>query len=197
MTDCFQPLEMKCRVTYQTIKSLNDAKIGYLIVTKSHLITEPEYLEILDKDLAHIQISVTCLDDDRAFSYEKASPPSKRIQSILKLQDLGFDVSIQLSPLIPDFFGFDKLASLKIEKGIIEFLRINAWIKKWLFNVDFSKYTLRQGGYSHLPLDEKMRILSKIKIPCITVCEDVTEHYLYWRDHFNPNPLDCCNLRVL
>lgn len=45
MTDCLQPLEMKCRVTYQTIKSLNDAKIGYLIVTKSHLITEPEYLD--------------------------------------------------------------------------------------------------------------------------------------------------------
>lgn len=28
----------------------------------------------------------------------------------------------------------------------------------------------------------------------MTVCEDVTEHYLYWRECFNPNPDDCCNL---
>ena len=26
-------------------------------------------------------------------------------------------------------------------------------------------------------------------------CEDVTEHYEYWKQHINPNPLDCCNLR--
>ena len=29
----------------------------------------------------------------------------------------------------------------------------------------------------------------------ITVCEDVDEHYRFWRDNFNPNPSDCCNLR--
>ena len=30
----------------------------------------------------------------------------------------------------------------------------------------------------------------------MTVCEDVTEHYLYWRGGFNPNPADCCNLQL-
>ncbi len=30
----------------------------------------------------------------------------------------------------------------------------------------------------------------------MTVCEDVTEHYLYWRECFNPNPDDCCNLKL-
>ena len=27
------------------------------------------------------------------------------------------------------------------------------------------------------------------------LCDDCTEHYNYFRDHFNPNPKDCCNLR--
>lgn len=48
-----------------------------------------------------------------------------------------------------------------------------------------------------MPLAEKQKILKKKKIQEITVCEDVTEHYEYWRDNFNPNRNDCCNLRLL
>ena len=29
----------------------------------------------------------------------------------------------------------------------------------------------------------------------LTICEDCTEHYDYWREHVNPNKDDCCNLR--
>lgn len=196
MTDCFQPLELKYRTTYQTIRLLNKYKIEYLIVTKSHLVANDEYIEIMDKDLAHIQITTTCLDDDlyKKLDYEKASLPSKRIEAIKKLQDNGFDVAIRLSPLIPDFIDFDKLNGLGIEKAIVEFLRVNTWIKKW-FKIDYSKHTLKEGGYNHLPLEYKKEIIKKIKIPNISVCEDVTSHYEYWRDNFNPNKDDCCNLR--
>ncbi len=196
MTDCMQPCELKHRVTYRAIQELNRCGIGYLIVTKSHLIASPEYLAILDKRLAHVQISVTCLDDEMALSYEKASVPSKRIAAISKLQAAGFDVSIRLSPLIEEFMDFDTLNSLNIEKCIIEFLRINSWIKKWLHGIDFSQYTVHQSNYYHLPLATKCRILEKIRIPQISVCEDVSSHYEYWRTHINPNKNDCCNLRL-
>lgn len=196
MTDCFQPYELKHRVTYETIKLLNKYGIGYLIVTKSHLVANDEYIEIYDKDLAHFQITTTCTDDDlyMKLDYEKASLPSKRINAIKKLQDKGFDVAIRLSPLIEEYIDFDKLNSLGINKAIVEFLRVNHWIKKW-FDIDYSKHTLKESGYSHLPLEEKTRILSKIKIPTISVCEDVTEHYDYWKNNVNPNKNDCCNLR--
>ena len=196
MTDCFQPLELKYRTTYQTIKLLNKYGVGYLIVTKSHLIANDEYLEILDKNLAHIQITTTCLDDElyKKLDYEKASLPSKRIEAILKLQRLGYDVAIRLSPLIPEYIDFDKLNNLGIDKAIVEFLRVNSWIKKW-FNIDYSKHTLNENGYNHLPLEYKKEIISKIKIPNISVCEDVTSHYDYWVNNYNPNKEDCCNLR--
>lgn len=195
MTDCFQPLELKYRATYQTIRLLNKYRIEYLIVTKSHLVANDEYLKIYDKDLAHFQITTTCLDDDlyKKLDYEKASEPSKRIEAIKKLQDKGFDVAIRLSPLIEEYIDFDKLNSLGIEKAIVEFLRVNHWIKKW-FNIDYKKFTHKEGGYEHLPLEEKKRILSKVKIPTISICEDVDEHYKYWNDNFNPNKEDCCNL---
>lgn len=194
MTDCFQPCELEHKVTYETIKLLNKYGIGYLIVTKSHFVANDEYMDIMDKDLAHIQITVTTLDDELSVKYEKASIPSKRVDAILKLQNAGFDVAIRLSPIIPEYMDFDKLNNLGINKAIVEFLRVNTWIKKW-FDIDYSKHTLKEGGYQHLPLGEKVEILNKIKIPSISVCEDVQEHYNQWKEHFNPNSDDCCNLR--
>ena len=196
MTDCFQPIELRYRTTYQTIKLLNKYRVGYLIVTKSHLVANDEYMQIYDKNLAHFQITTTCLDDElyKQLDYEKASLPSKRIEAIRKLQDNGFDVAIRLSPLIEEYIDFDKLNNLGIEKAIVEFLRVNHWIRKW-FNIDYSKFKLKENGYEHLPLEEKKRILEKVKIPIVSVCEDVDAHYNYWKESFNPNKNDCCNLR--
>lgn len=197
MTDCFQPLEKTVKNTYYTIEALNERRAGYLIVTKSDLIADDDYIRIMDKDLAHIQVTVTTLDDEfyLAKKYEKASLPSERIKAILKLQDAGFDVQIRLSPLIEEYMDFDKLNSLGIDKAIVEFLRINSWISKW-FDIDDTKYTHHEGGYKHLPLIDKIRVLNKIHIPHISVCEDVQEHYDYWKETFNPNKDDCCNLRL-
>jgi DNA repair photolyase len=196
MTDCFQPVENIYLNTYKTIKLLNKYRIGYLIVTKSHLVADDEYIKIYDKDLAHFQITTTCLDDDlyKRLDYEKASLPSQRIEAIKKLQNKGFDVAIRLSPLIEEYIDFNKLNSLGIKKAQVEFLRVNHWIKKW-FDIDYSKFTIKQSGYQHLPLEEKKRIISKIKIPEISVCEDEDTAYEYWTNNFNPNKDDCCNLR--
>jgi len=196
MTDCFQECERVYKTTLNTIKAMNSRNIGYLIVTKSDLVADDEYIEVMDKNLAHIQVTVTCLDDDFYIEkkYEKAPLPSKRVRAIKKLQDAGFDVAIRLSPLMEEYMDFGKLNELGIDKGVVEFLRINHWIQKW-FDVDVTKYCIKDGGYLHLPLEEKIRILSKIKNMELTVCEDVNSHYLYWQHHFNPNKDDCCNLR--
>lgn len=194
MTDCFQPIELSEKVTYQTIKMLNRRKIGYLIVTKSQLVANDEYLQIYDKELAHFQVTVTTLSDDLSLTYEKASVPSKRVEAILKLQEAGFDVAIRLSPIIEQYMDFEKLNSLGIKKAVVEFLRVNTWIRKW-FDIDYSTYKLKQGSYQFLRLEDKKRIISKIKIPEITVCEDYTPHFKYWQVHVNPNKEDCCNLR--
>lgn len=75
MTDCFQPLERTARATYRTIEELNRQRVGYLIVTKSEIVADDEYMELMDKDLAHIQVTVTCTDDHFNREYEKATPP--------------------------------------------------------------------------------------------------------------------------
>ena len=196
MTDCFQTIEKTYKVTYETIKCLNENQIPYLIVTKCPLVADDEYIEILDKKLAHIQISVTTTSDEfyKEKKYEKAPLPSERIKAIEKLQSLGYDVQLRLSPFIPEFIDFDVLNKVKCDKILVEFLRVNTWIKKW-FDIDFSEYTEKQSGYRHLPLEKKKEYLSNITgFKEITICEDYTEHYEYWKNNFNPNPDDCCNL---
>ena len=108
--------------------------------------------------------------------------------------------------LIGDCWGIDTLvqeylSAAKYERvtvyssGSHKKIRSNLghWIEKW-FNIDYSKFTLKQNGYRHLQLEEKKRILDKVKINNVSVCEDVDEHYNYWRDNYNPNKDDCCNL---
>lgn len=196
MTDCLQPIEKEMKVTYNTIKLLNKYRIGYLIVTKSDLIAEDEYIEILDKDLAHIQITITNTNDEQSLKYEKATLPSKRIKAIEKLHNLGFDVQVRLSPFIEEWVDYEKINNIKCDKIIVEFLRVNAFIKKWL-DIDYSKYNLKQSNYYHLPLNEKIRLLKHIKsYKQISICDDVDEHYRYWKRKINYNKKDCCNLKM-
>ena len=201
MTDCFQELEKTKRVTYETIKALNEVGQEYLIVTKSDLVASPEYLEVLDPQLAHIQITLTCTDDElyEKLDYENAPLPSKRIQAIETLQENGFDVSVRLSPFIDSFVDYDVLANIQCDKILVEFLRVNTWVKRWFgYHIDLSEYTVKQSNYWHLPLSKKQELIRNINgFKEITICEDESEAYEYWKHNFNPNPEDCCNLRKL
>ena len=149
----------------------------------------------MDRELAHIQITVTTTDDELSKTYEKASVPSERIKAIKKLQEAGFDVQLRLSPFIPEYIDFNILNNLGIDKICIEFLRVNTWIEKW-FDIDYSEYTLKSNGYKHMPLSRKKYYISMITgFKEMTVCEDEDEAYTYWKEHFNHNKDDCCNLR--
>ena len=195
LTDCFQPVELQRRVTYETIKLMNKYCVGYLIVTKSHHVAGKEYLDIMDPTLAHIQITTTTFDDKLAAQYEKASSPSKRVKAIEQLQRLGFDVFFRLSPYIDGWIDFQRLNNVKCDKILVEFLRVNPTIVK-RFPVDFEDFPVRENSYYHMTLEHKLNVLKRITgFKEVTVCDDNTDHYNFFRDHFNPNPNDCCNLR--
>ena len=192
MTDCYQPCEREYRNTRKTIQLLNKYRVPYLIVTKSAIILDD--LDILDKDLAHIQITITTTDDELAKTYEQASVPSERIKAVEILQENGFDVAVRLSPYIPEFVDTDKVNAIKCDKIIVEFLRVNPFIKQW-FDIDYAPYRVKRNGYWHLPLSKKKELIKKIHFKEMSVCEDESMAYVYWKYHFNHNPKDCCNLR--
>jgi DNA repair photolyase len=197
MSDCFMPMEIANKVTYNTIKILNYYKIHYLIVTKSHLVANAEYLKIYDKSLAHFQITITSTDKMISSKIEKASTPEMRINAIEKLQELGFDVSVRLSPYISQYIDLNVLNSIKCNKVLIEFLKVNHWVKK-SFDINYSKYTLKYGGYEHLELEEKINQAERITgFKEKSIGEYVKDHHEYFKKYVNFNVFDCCNLNFI
>lgn len=194
MTDCFQPAEEVYGATAQAIRMMNARRIGYLIVTKSDLVASKQYMRLLDPELAHIQISVTSTSDEPNFLGEKAVSPSRRMEAAERLHKAGYDVSLRVSPYIPELIDLNVLNRVKVGKCLVEFLRVNHWIEKWLGRV-FPDHIVKSGGYKHLPLAIKRELLEGFDFPEMTVCEDVPSHYEWFKANFNANPDDCCNLR--
>lgn len=202
MTDCFQPIEKGRRLTYRTIQMLNQRGVHYLIVTKSGLVASEPYLDVMDRRLAHIQVSITTSSDDLSRRLEPgASLPGERRAAVETLAASGFDVAVRLSPFIPELISIPWVNSIACDKVLVEFLRVNSWIEKWLavsgLPVDLRPYTLFNAGYKHLPLSRKQALLTRIGSgKQVSVCEDVPEHWEWWRDQVNANPDDCCNLKL-
>lgn len=194
MTDCFQPIEEVYGATAQALRMMNARGIGYLIVTKSDLVATRKYMRLLDPELAHIQVTVTSTSDEPNFLGERATPPSRRIEAAERLSKAGYDVSLRVSPYVPELIDLGQLNSVRVEKCLVEFLRVNHWIEKWLGR-DFPEWSVKSGGYRHLRLKDKRELLEGFEFPQMTVCEDVPSHYEYFVEKYNFNPDDCCNLR--
>ena len=197
MTDCFQPIEKIYKNTHNLIKILNMRKIHYLIVTKSDLISTERYLNILDKDLAHIQISIPSTDDKVLSATDNAPSFLLRKNAAETLYENDFDVSIRLSPFLFDTVNFEEVNSINVDKCLVEFLRVKPNMYKDLKDfINFKEYSHKEGGYHHLPLSKKMSILKRLSFKELTVCDDVQSHYEYFKKNVNFNRYDCCNLRL-
>jgi len=195
MTDPFQPIESKYHCTEWLISELNKRRIGYLIVTKSSTVAD---CRILHPQLAHIQISYTYTEGYAPSNYEHASPPESRLKAAETLFDRGYDVQLRISPYVPQFIDLNKVLESPVDKVLVEFLRVNAFIKRNMPYMDFSDWSENDGNYQHLPLSKKRELLQPFidSGKRITVCEDNNLHYQYFREKVNANPEDCCDLRT-
>lgn len=184
ITDSFQPCEMKKRITLELIKLLNSYDYPYLIVTKSSVVSNDEYLKVIRKDLAYVQISITTLNEEYAKKLEpNASSIEQRIKSLECLVNEGIYTAARVSPLIPIFpdgylshkiystnlvscFSFElieKLCSVKPNTILIEFLRVSPMIKKILLENNINEILGLYNNYSkkgkdgtlHFSLEEK------------------------------------------
>lgn len=167
-----------------------------MIVTKSDLIIQDEYLDILDKNLAHIQISIPTNNNKILNLTDNAPCFELRKTTAETLQDEGFDVSIRLAPFFYDTVDFDIINNINVDKCLIEFLRIKPSMATDLPFINLEDFTIKEGGYRHLPLNKKLKILDKLHFKEMTVCDDVNQHYEYFKNNFNHNNEDCCNLTI-
>ncbi|MBA3313742.1 MAG: PA0069 family radical SAM protein [Planctomycetota bacterium] len=104
VTDCYQPVERRLRITRGCIAVAAETGQPISIITKNALVTRDLDLlaEMAARRLVHVSISVTTLDADFARALEpRASAPAARLRAISQLAAAGVPVRVMAAPIIP------------------------------------------------------------------------------------------------
>lgn len=102
MSDPFQPVEKKYRVTYECLKVLKETQYPFIISTKGSLVADDEYLDILSKCNCVVQISLVCSDYDKI---EQGCPTFEdRIKIIEKISKRVKRVIVRIQPYMHEKF---------------------------------------------------------------------------------------------
>ncbi len=104
VTDAFQPIERRLRITRRCLEVLAEFRNPVVIITKNELVTRD--IDVLSElarfDAALVLVSVTSLDGELARELEpRASQPSRRLAAIQQLASAGIAVGTLVAPVIP------------------------------------------------------------------------------------------------
>lgn len=101
MNDPFSPWERERKKTLETLEVLKNFQYPTLISTKSTLLSEEPYLEILSRGNFLVRISVTAGSGASRTKLEKGVPSwEHRLRAVEKLTSKGIPVSLRFQPVI-------------------------------------------------------------------------------------------------
>jgi DNA repair photolyase len=104
VTDCYQPVERRLKLTRGCLEVLAEFRNPVALVTKNFLVTRDIDLlgELARHQAAVVLISLTTLEPGlRAIMEPRTSPPGARLEAIRKLSQAGIPVGVLLAPVIP------------------------------------------------------------------------------------------------
>ena len=104
VTDCYQPVERKLKLTRGCLEVLAEFRNPVGIITKNFLVTRDIDLlsELAKYHAAVVHISLTTLDTElRKIMEPRTSPPAARLEAIRRLADAGVHVGVLMAPIIP------------------------------------------------------------------------------------------------
>jgi DNA repair photolyase len=104
VTDAYQPVEAKLRLTRRCLEVFAEFRNPVAVVTKSALVARDADLlgELARHGAASVHVSLTTLDDGLRRALEpRASSPRRRLQAIETLARAGVPVGVMCAPVIP------------------------------------------------------------------------------------------------
>ncbi len=104
VTDPYQPIERKLRITRGCLEVLAQFRNPVAIITKNRLVTRDVDLlrELASYHAVAVNISVTSLDPNLQRVLEpRTSPPTARLETIEQLRAAGIPVGVMVAPIIP------------------------------------------------------------------------------------------------
>jgi DNA repair photolyase len=122
VTDCYQPIERRLKLTRGCLKVLAEFRNPAAIITKNNLVTRDiDYLsELASYQAATVFISLTTLDSElRRVMEPRTSPPTARLAAIRALTKAGVPVGVLLAPVVPGLTDHEMpaLVAAAVEAG--------------------------------------------------------------------------------
>jgi len=116
VTDCYQPVERKLKLTRRCLEVLAEFRNPVFIVTKNHLVTRDVDLlsELARYHATGVFLSITTLDTElRKVMEPRTSPPAARLAAIRELAAAGIPVGVNVAPIVPGLTDHEMPAILK------------------------------------------------------------------------------------
>ena len=104
VTDPYQPIERKLRITRGCLEVLAKFRNPVAIITKNRLVTRDVDLlgELALHNAAAVNVSVTSLDPNVQRVLEpRTSSPAARLETVATLRAAGIPVGVMVAPIIP------------------------------------------------------------------------------------------------
>ncbi|HEX3624197.1 MAG TPA: PA0069 family radical SAM protein [Verrucomicrobiae bacterium] len=116
VTDCYQPVESKLKLTRRCLEVLLEFRNPAGIITKNFLVARD--VDVLSELAKHhcvsVCLSITTLDNHLRLVMEpRTSPPQARLNAIRKLAEANVPVSVNVAPIIPGLTDHEMPAILK------------------------------------------------------------------------------------
>jgi DNA repair photolyase len=176
LTDCFQKCELEAGTALKLLKLLNKYDYPFMIVTKSDVVAQKEYLKEIAKGKGYVQITIISLDSEALKKIEPGAPEvSARIDTIRKLSSKGVFVAARLSPVIP-ILSTDHLneyvktmAKAGARHILAEFFRGKITMIQRiedLTGISFMDVMEKKGTYRRVNVEYKNRFYTKLKSMC-------------------------------
>jgi DNA repair photolyase len=161
VTDPYQPIERKLRITRGCLEVLAKFRNPVAIITKNRLVTRD--IDVLGELASHhasaVNVSVTSLDPELQRVLEpRTSSPSARLEAVAALRAAGIPVGVMVAPIIPG------LTDHEIPKIVEACARAGA---------QFAGYTIVRLPWAIAPLfehwldehfpEKKEKVLSRIR----------------------------------
>ena len=109
VTDCYQPLERRYRLTRHILEALLGSSLSVSILTKSDLVLRD--VDILTAfDACEVGLTITAADDRTASAFEPRAPAvSRRMAALEELRAAGVSTYAFIGPILPGLTDVDAI----------------------------------------------------------------------------------------
>lgn len=185
MSDPFQPIELSERISFKVLEYLCSINYPIVISTKSIIVADSEYIELLKNNTnILVQFSFSTTDDKLSKIVEpNAYSPSQIMKAIEELSKAGIKTSVRWQPYIPNFSEkpekfINSFSNLGIKHIGFEHLKLPIensnplWRKlSTKLNFDIRNYYKSQGSINDgreliLPPNLKIKTALEVKKKC-------------------------------